>query len=128
MDFPCVITKGEFRYQVDSQAALDYHLGQGWVLESAVDYTGLTADQVEAWGRSMSAQMDDLSNTLAASTSSLSKRISALENAPFPVDIEALVMGILDRDVPTAVETALKTAMSRDVPSAPVEEPVNAKS
>jgi hypothetical protein len=91
MEFPCTITKGEFRYQVDSQAALDFHLGQGWSLEKAVDYTGLTADQVEAWGRAI----DTALTGMAAEIESIRATLSALPAAPTPEEINLMVQGII---------------------------------
>ena len=118
MEFPCVVTKGEFKYVVDSQAALDFHLSQGWALQSVENYTGATAEQVEEWGKSVNLRLSALEHELAAATSALRTRVSTLESAPFPVDIEAVVKGILDRDIPGAIETAVKKALDRDVPEA----------
>ena len=82
MEFPVNLTKGEFKYPVDSQAALDFHLGQGWAIESAIDYTGLTAPQIEAWGKDIDSRLTALEQVaFPSSVADLTDRTAKLKAA-----------------------------------------------
>jgi hypothetical protein len=65
MDFPLVIIKEDLRYMVHCQAELDYHLGQGWKVQTVEDYTGMPAARVEAWAHMIDGKLLDYDAQIA---------------------------------------------------------------
>jgi hypothetical protein len=83
MEFPVTIEKGEFKYSVYDQAALDFHLGQGWAVETATSLADLSAADIEKWGNQklveLAEQVCSLRDEQVCSLNELTNRVAALE-------------------------------------------------